>query len=210
MSSAPRLVVIDPNGSRRDVPISAFPFRIGRQAGNELTLRDSRVSRQQAQITQVNGTMVLEDMGSSHGTFVNGEKILRHELKASDQIDFGVPDSYRVIYVGEGATIDELVERIEAPAPEQAGARELAPPERAARCCAVAQLRALAGGHSCVGSRCGDFDYAYRTRRAFAGESFGTIRDGCGAKCATRHFASGRYPSFAGRGEAQSQLRGAN
>jgi serine phosphatase RsbU (regulator of sigma subunit) len=117
--------VIDPNGSRRDVPIATFPFRIGRQAGNELTLRDSRVSRQQAQITDVGGTMVLEDMGSSHGTFVNGEKILRHELKISDQIDFGVPDSYRVVYVGEGATIDELVERIQAPAPSQSGAREL-------------------------------------------------------------------------------------
>ena len=125
MPNAPRLVVIDPNGSRRDVAIAIFPFRIGRQAGNELTLRDSRVSRQQAQITEVSGTMVLEDMGSSHGTFVNGEKIIRHELKASDQIDFGVPDSYRVVYVGEGATIDELVERIEAPAPTEAGAREL-------------------------------------------------------------------------------------
>lgn len=125
MSSGPRLVVVDPNGSRRDVAIANFPFRIGRQAGNELTLRDSRVSRQQAQITDVGGTMVLEDMGSSHGTFVNGEKILRHELKVSDQIDFGVPDSYHVIYVGEGATIDELVERIQAPAPTEAGPREL-------------------------------------------------------------------------------------
>jgi phosphoserine phosphatase RsbU/P len=125
MSNGPRLVVVDPNGTRRDVALSVFPFRIGRQAGNELTLRDSRVSRQQAQITDVNGTMVLEDMGSSHGTFVNGEKIVRHELKVSDQIDFGVPDSYRVIFVGEGATIEELVERIEAPAPSQAGPREL-------------------------------------------------------------------------------------
>jgi serine phosphatase RsbU (regulator of sigma subunit) len=118
-------VVVEPNGTRRDVALAIFPFRIGRQAGNELTLRDSRVSRQQAQITDVNGTMVLEDMGSSHGTFVNGEKIIRHELKVSDQIDFGVPDSYRVIYVGEGATIEELVERIEAPAPSQSGPREL-------------------------------------------------------------------------------------
>jgi phosphoserine phosphatase RsbU/P len=125
MSSSPRLVVVDPNGTRRDVALSVFPFRIGRQAGNELTLRDSRVSRQQAQITDVNGIMVLEDMGSSHGTFVNGEKIVRHELKVSDQIDFGVPDSYRVIFVGEGATIEELVERIEAPAPAQSGPREL-------------------------------------------------------------------------------------
>src|SRR6202167_1959111 len=125
MPDGQKVVVVDPTGGRRDVPISAFPFRIGRQTGNELTIRDSRVSRQQAQIIDENGALFLEDMGSSHGTFVNGQKILRHELKVSDQIDFGVPDSYRVIYVGEGATIEELVERIEAPAPSQAGPREL-------------------------------------------------------------------------------------
>jgi sigma-B regulation protein RsbU (phosphoserine phosphatase) len=125
MSSGQRLVVVEPNGMRRDVAITASPFRIGRQAGNELTLRDSRVSRHQAQILTVDGKLVLEDAGSSHGTFVNGEKILRHELKPSDRIDFGVADSYQVIYVGEGATIEEIVERIDAPAPEQAGPREL-------------------------------------------------------------------------------------
>lgn len=125
MPSGPRLVVVEPNGIRRDVVIATFPFRIGRQAGNELTLRDSRVSRQQAQILTDDGKLVLEDMGSSHGTFVNGEKILRHELKPSDKIDFGVPDSYQLTYVGEGATIEELVERIEAPAPSAAGPREL-------------------------------------------------------------------------------------
>ena len=121
----PRLVVVEPNGIRRDVIIGTFPFRIGRQAGNELTLRDSRVSRHQAQILTDDGKLVLEDMGSSHGTFVNGEKILRHELKPSDKIDFGVPDSYQLMFVGEGATIEELVERIEAPAPSAAGPREL-------------------------------------------------------------------------------------
>ena len=120
-----RLVVVEPNGTRRDVVIATFPFRIGRQAGNELTLRDSRVSRQQARIVPSNGALLLEDMGSSHGTFVNGEKVARHELKPSDRIDFGVADSYQLIYVGEGATIEELVERFEAPAPEQAGPREL-------------------------------------------------------------------------------------
>jgi phosphoserine phosphatase RsbU/P len=120
-----RLVVVEPNGMRRDVAITASPFRIGRQVGNELTLRDSRVSRHQAQIVDVEGKSILEDMGSSHGTFVNGEKIVRHELKPSDRIDFGVADSYHVIYVGDGSTIEEIVERIEAPAPEQTGPREL-------------------------------------------------------------------------------------
>lgn len=125
MPRSARLVVIEPNGTRREVPIGSFPFRIGRQAGNELTLRDSRISRQQAQILSSDGALVLEDMGSRHGTFVNGERVLRHELKAKDKIDFGIPDSYKLLYNGEGATIEELVERVEAPAPTQAGSREL-------------------------------------------------------------------------------------
>ena len=118
-------MVIEPSGVHREVPLSASPFRIGRQAGNELTVRDSRISRQQAQIVSVNGSWVLEDMGSRHGTFVNGEKVLRHELQPKDKIDFGMADSYRLVFIGEGATIEELVERVEAPAPTQAGTREL-------------------------------------------------------------------------------------
>jgi phosphoserine phosphatase RsbU/P len=125
MGRSPRLVVIEPNGTRREVPIASTPFRIGRQAGNELTLRDSRISRQQAQILAVEGTLVLEDMGSRHGTYVNGEKVLKHELVPKDKIDFGMTDSYRLVYLGDGATVEELVERVEAPAPTQAGSREL-------------------------------------------------------------------------------------
>src|ERR1700722_13795295 len=125
MPRAPRLVVIEPNGVRREVAISSTPYRIGRQAGNELTLRDSRISRQQAQILAVDGGMVLEDMGSRHGTYVNGQKTLRHELKPKDQVDFGMADSYKLLFLGEGATIEELVERVEAPAPASSGSREL-------------------------------------------------------------------------------------
>ncbi|HEY0704060.1 MAG TPA: SpoIIE family protein phosphatase [Candidatus Acidoferrales bacterium] len=117
--------MIEPNGVRREVAINNTPYRIGRQAGNELTLRDSRISRQQAQILSVNGTMVLEDMGSRHGTYVNGQKTLRHELQAKDQVDFGMADSYKLLFLGEGATIEELVERVEAPAPASSGSREL-------------------------------------------------------------------------------------
>lgn len=125
MARGSRLVIVEPGGVRREVVIAPCPFRIGRQTGNELTLRDSRISRQQAQINAVDGVLVLEDLGSRHGTFVNGDRVLRHELKAKDSIDFGVPDSYRLIYVGEGATIEELLERVENPAPEHAGSREL-------------------------------------------------------------------------------------
>jgi len=45
MPAGPRLIVIEPNGTRRAVIVTTSPFRIGRQAGNELTLRDGRVER---------------------------------------------------------------------------------------------------------------------------------------------------------------------
>ena len=110
---------------RREVPITTTPFRIGRQAGNELTLRDSRISRQQAQIINPEGVYVLEDMGSRHGTYVNGQKVLRHELRPKDSVDFGMTDSYRFIFLGDTATIEELLEKVEIPAPTNSGAREL-------------------------------------------------------------------------------------
>lgn len=125
MARGPRLVLVEPTGARREVPISAFPFRIGRQAGNELTLHDSRISRQQAQILTDNGSFVLEDMGSRHGTFVNGQKITRRELHAKDVVDFGMSDSYRLIFVGEDATLEELLERVDSPMPKTTGSREL-------------------------------------------------------------------------------------
>jgi serine phosphatase RsbU (regulator of sigma subunit) len=117
--------VIEPDGTRKELIVATSPFRIGRQAGNELTLRDSRVSRQQSQILIENGNLVLEDMGSRHGTFVNGEKILRHELKPKDCIDFGLSDSYRLEFLGEGATVQELMGKVEALAPGQSGPHEL-------------------------------------------------------------------------------------
>lgn len=125
MARGPRILLTEPGGARREVEINASPFRIGRQAGNELMLRDSRISRQQAQILNVDGNYILEDMGSRHGTFVNGEKVLRHELRAKDSVDFGMNDSYRFVFVGEGATLEELLEKVDTPAPSQASSREL-------------------------------------------------------------------------------------
>ena len=72
---APTLVVIDPNGRRARVPLYPFPFRMGRGPDNNLILRDSRVSRNHAQIAQVDGSFVLEDLASRHGVWVNGQRV---------------------------------------------------------------------------------------------------------------------------------------
>ena len=102
-----------------------LPFRIGRQAGNELTLRDNRISRQQATIVLEDGRFLLIDEQSRHGTRVNGEKVERHELKPKDTIDFGVPDSFRIVYAGEEASLDEIIERVETAASADTPSRDL-------------------------------------------------------------------------------------
>jgi serine phosphatase RsbU (regulator of sigma subunit)/pSer/pThr/pTyr-binding forkhead associated (FHA) protein len=119
------LVLIEPSGTRQEVVVRITPFRIGRQNGNELLLRDNRISRQQAQIIFEHNKFVLVDNESRHGTFVNGKRLERHELQPRDLIDFGVPDSYQVMYAGEESSLDEIIERAETASKAESSSKEL-------------------------------------------------------------------------------------
>lgn len=48
---------------------------IGRDVTNDVVLGDSEVSRQHSRLSRTPGGYVLEDMGSTNGTFVNGERL---------------------------------------------------------------------------------------------------------------------------------------
>ena len=93
-SATPRLTVRDALGNQREIEISRTPFTLGRQSDNDLTLLDSRISRRHARINKDDHGYVLEDDGSRHGTFVNGQRIAGpHRLLPGDQIGLGVTDS---------------------------------------------------------------------------------------------------------------------
>ncbi|HKM91392.1 MAG TPA: SpoIIE family protein phosphatase [Candidatus Acidoferrales bacterium] len=125
MHRTPRLILVDPSGARQELAVRKLPFRVGRQAGNELTLRDNRISRQQATIVMEEDRFVLLDVQSRHGTRVNGKEVKRHELKPKDSIDFGVPDSFKIIYAGEEASLEEIIERVETAASADTPSRDL-------------------------------------------------------------------------------------
>lgn len=96
------LTVIDPAGHRTVVDLRPLPFRIGRQADNQLVIRDSRTSRVHAQIFLEDHQYILEDLASRHGLFVNGKRVTRHRLCSADRIEFGVPDSFQLVFGREG------------------------------------------------------------------------------------------------------------
>jgi len=94
------LEVVSPDGSRRFVRVTQSPFLIGRGAetGNHLQLSDRRISRNCAAIVIEANKYYIEDRGQRRGLFVNGEKVESRELQDSDVINFGVDDSYEIIY----------------------------------------------------------------------------------------------------------------
>jgi predicted component of type VI protein secretion system len=50
-------------------------YTIGREAGNEIVIEDPQVSRRHAQLTRQGEAYILEDIGSTNGTYVNGKRV---------------------------------------------------------------------------------------------------------------------------------------
>jgi pSer/pThr/pTyr-binding forkhead associated (FHA) protein len=62
---------------------------IGRVSDADLLLIDDQVSRKHAKITTKGGKIVIQDLRSRNGTFVNGRKVTTAELKKGDEIVIG-------------------------------------------------------------------------------------------------------------------------
>jgi len=71
-------------------PINKDLFRIGRQAGNELRLRERTVSRFHAEIVRNhNGTHFIRDLDSSNGLMIGNRRVNSSLLKDGDVIALG-------------------------------------------------------------------------------------------------------------------------
>jgi serine phosphatase RsbU (regulator of sigma subunit)/pSer/pThr/pTyr-binding forkhead associated (FHA) protein len=123
---APTLILVEPSGARRPIPVHHTPLSIGRRPESDVHLRDSRVSRQHAIIRAEDGHYLIEDCRSRHGTWVNGERIDEpRELQPNDRIDFGVPDSYALIFVTEEESLAEILQRVDTPPSPDAVSQQL-------------------------------------------------------------------------------------
>lgn len=71
--------------------IEVWPFAVGRDAANQLSVQALGLSRRHAELARgANGRLVLTDMGSTNGTFVNRERINGSALVGeNDIIHFG-------------------------------------------------------------------------------------------------------------------------
>ncbi len=76
---------------------------VGRDSTNEIVINDAEISRRHARLTFQGGKYVLEDLGSTNGTFVNGQRLAGPRvLKAGEVVSFGE----QIVMIFEATTID--------------------------------------------------------------------------------------------------------
>ena len=91
--SLPKTPVILVDGTiETAIVVAASPFTVGRAPDRDLVLSHPYVSRKHAEIVFDEGAFFVVDMGSRHGTFVNGMRVDRQRLSTNDAIHFGSID----------------------------------------------------------------------------------------------------------------------
>jgi len=94
------LMVIDGPHSGQEYPVFRLPAQIGRVPEAAVRLdQDLGVSRHHAEIYEQAGELRIRDLGSAHGTHIDGSKIGDRKLEPGDHIQVGV--TTLVVQIGE-------------------------------------------------------------------------------------------------------------
>jgi len=93
------------DASGQEHPLLGASNRIGRAVENEIVILEKRASREHAAIHREGRRFLLEDLGSTNGTFLNGERLSSVvPLRDGDQIKIG--DVIFTFYDPEGTSAE--------------------------------------------------------------------------------------------------------
>jgi predicted component of type VI protein secretion system len=65
------------------------PWTIGRSQENDIVVSDPNVSRRHARLSRADNGFVVEDLGSTNGTLLDGAPIDRERIESGDELTFG-------------------------------------------------------------------------------------------------------------------------
>jgi len=89
MSSTPQLYWVGPDRQENLLPLVASEILIGRKGDADVVLNNQHVSRHHAKLVKTPDGYFLQDLASTHGTFVNEARIEQHVLRHGDRISLG-------------------------------------------------------------------------------------------------------------------------
>lgn len=90
-----KLILSMDNLVLKEIPLTKERTTIGRKPHNDIQIDNLAISGEHAVVITILNDSFLEDMGSTNGTFVNGQSIKKHFLQNGDTIELG---KYRLKY----------------------------------------------------------------------------------------------------------------
>lgn len=76
-------------GSAEPVPLDALQLVVGRGDDVDHRIRDRQASRRHARVLAVHNRYYVQDLGSTNGTFINGDRVTSERLAHGDLVQFG-------------------------------------------------------------------------------------------------------------------------
>lgn len=93
-----KLILSMDNLVLKDIPLNKERTTIGRKPHNDIQIDNLAISGEHAVVITILNDSFLEDLGSTNGTFVNGQPIKKHFLQNNDTIELG---KYRLKYIND-------------------------------------------------------------------------------------------------------------
>lgn len=78
------------NMLRDGVCLNHLPIVLGRSSDADVRLDDRWASRRNTEIVDIDGTLIVRDLGSANGTLLNGEHITESPLFPGDKLTVGM------------------------------------------------------------------------------------------------------------------------
>ncbi|HQZ68564.1 MAG TPA: FHA domain-containing protein, partial [Planctomycetaceae bacterium] len=101
-------IVLLKDGQSIPYELSRFPARMGRHPDCDVQVDSNMVSRFHAQLVNLNNKIMLEDLSSGNGSFLNGRQLEKHQplpLRHNDRIKLG-PIKFRFENDSDDSSID--------------------------------------------------------------------------------------------------------
>lgn len=107
------LVYFKKDGERKDFPLESGKTVLGRKDNCALRVPLEQISREHCEFEVTDDSVVLRDLNSSNGTYVNNKRIAEEQLKPGDQVVVG-PVVFIVQIDGEPASPEPVKPHLEA------------------------------------------------------------------------------------------------
>jgi pSer/pThr/pTyr-binding forkhead associated (FHA) protein len=103
-----KLVVVGGDVKTTEIALR-LPSTIGRGRGATLVLPHPLVSRQHCELFEANGQLMVRDLGSLNGTFINNQRVTESALAPGELLTVGTV-TFRAVYEVEGGLPETIKE----------------------------------------------------------------------------------------------------